>query len=103
MEQLLAHGNTGMNLAVPKKLGNSWAAERLAASQAALSSMELVIVHQWFYSTLLGPDLFFSFVIFFYRDVRTPWTSDQPVTRPLPTHRILQTQIKRTQRHPCLQ
>jgi hypothetical protein len=23
MEQLLAHGNTGMNLAVPKKLGNS--------------------------------------------------------------------------------
>jgi hypothetical protein len=28
---------------------------------------------------------------------RTPWTGDQPVTRPLPIHRTTQTQNKRTQ------
>jgi hypothetical protein len=34
----------------------------------------------------------------FYRDGRTPSTSDQPVARPLPTHRTTQTQNKHT--HP---
>jgi hypothetical protein len=38
----------------------------------------------------------------FYTDGRTPWTSDQPVARPLPTLRATQTQNKRTHRHPCL-
>jgi hypothetical protein len=38
-----------------------------------------------------SPGLFFSFVTFFYTDGRTPWTSDQPVARPLPTHRTTQT------------
>jgi hypothetical protein len=33
----------------------------------------------------------------FYTDGRTPWTSDQPVARPLPTQRKTQTQNKRTQ------
>jgi hypothetical protein len=28
---------------------------------------------------------------------RTPWTGDQPVARPLPTHRTTQTQNKRPQ------
>jgi hypothetical protein len=28
---------------------------------------------------------------------RTPWTGDQPVARPLPTHRTTQTQNKNTQ------
>jgi hypothetical protein len=28
---------------------------------------------------------------------RTPWTSDQPVARPLPIHRTTQTQNKGTQ------
>jgi hypothetical protein len=28
---------------------------------------------------------------------RTPWTGNQPVARPLPTHRTTQTQNKRTQ------
>jgi hypothetical protein len=28
---------------------------------------------------------------------RSPWTGDQPVARPLPTHRTIQTQNKRTQ------
>jgi hypothetical protein len=47
---------------------------------------------------LLGPSLFFSFIIFFfYTDGRTPWTRDQPVARPLNTHRTTQTQNKHTQ------
>jgi hypothetical protein len=33
----------------------------------------------------------------FYTDGRTPRTGDQPVTRPLPTHRTTQRQNKRTQ------
>jgi hypothetical protein len=33
---------------------------------------------------------------------RTPWTGDQPVARPLPTHRTTRTQNKRTHRQPCL-
>jgi hypothetical protein len=41
-------------------------------------------IHQWLYSPLLGPDLFFRFVIFFYTNSRTPWTSDQLIARPLP-------------------
>jgi hypothetical protein len=54
-------------------------------------------------SPLLGLSLFFSFVIFFYIDGKTPWTNDQPVARPLPTHGTTQTQIKSTHRHPCLE
>jgi hypothetical protein len=33
----------------------------------------------------------------FYTHCTTPWTGDQPVARPLPTHRTTQTQNKRTQ------
>jgi hypothetical protein len=39
---------------------------------------------------------FFSFLIT-YIIGRTPWTGDQPVARPLPTHRI------NVHRHPCLE
>jgi hypothetical protein len=35
----------------------------------------------------LWPLFFFSFLIV-YTMGRTPWTGDQPVARPLPTHRI---------------
>jgi hypothetical protein len=45
---------------------------------------------------LLNPGRLFSFFIF-YTIGRTPWTGDQPVARPLPTHRTTQTQNKRTQ------
>jgi hypothetical protein len=49
----------------------------------------------WFYSPSdLGR--FFSFLIL-YTVGRTPWTGDQPVARPLPTHRTTQKQNKRTQ------
>jgi hypothetical protein len=50
----------------------------------------------------VGPWPFFSFLIL-YTVGRTPWMGDQPVARPLPTHRT-QTQNKRTPyRHPCLE
>jgi hypothetical protein len=39
---------------------------------------------------------FFSFFIL-YTVGRSPWTGDQPVARPLPTHRTTQTQSMRTQ------
>jgi hypothetical protein len=39
---------------------------------------------------------FFSFFIL-YTVGRTPWTGDQPVAGPLPTHRTTQTQNERTQ------
>jgi hypothetical protein len=35
----------------------------------------------------------------FFTEGRTPWTSDQPVARPLPKHRTTQTQNKRTHTH----
>jgi hypothetical protein len=48
------------------------------------------------YSSLLDLAHFFTF-LFLYTVGRTPWTGDQPVARPLPTHRAAQTQNKRTQ------
>jgi hypothetical protein len=45
---------------------------------------------------LLDHGRFFNFWIL-YTIRRTPSTGDQPVTRPLPTHRTTQTQNKRTQ------
>jgi hypothetical protein len=38
---------------------------------------------------------FFSFLILYTVD-RAPWTGDQPVARPLPTHRTTKAQNKRT-------
>jgi hypothetical protein len=52
-------------------------------------------VYLWFYSLLLNLGRSFSFLTF-YRDDRTPWTGDQPVARPLPTHRTTQKQNKPT-------
>jgi hypothetical protein len=41
----------------------------------------------WLYSLLLDLGHVFSFLIL-YAVGRTPWMGDQPVTGPLPTHRI---------------
>jgi hypothetical protein len=55
-------------------------------------------------STALGWALASSqFPNLFYADGRTPWTSDQPVARPLPKHTTTQTQYKGTHRHPRLE
>jgi hypothetical protein len=42
-----------------------------------------------------GPWPLIQFLNHFYTDGKTPWTSDEPVTRPLPKHRTTQTQNKR--------
>jgi hypothetical protein len=49
-------------------------------------------------STVLLLDIgrFFSFLIL-YTVGRTPWTVDQPITRPLPTHRTTHKKNKRTE------
>jgi hypothetical protein len=44
-------------------------------------------IYLWLYSPLLGLGRFFSFLNL-NTVGRTAWTGDQPVTRPLPTHRI---------------
>jgi hypothetical protein len=46
----------------------------------------------------VGPWPLFSFLIL-YTVGRTPWTGDQPVARPLPTHTTTQTQNKHTDIH----
>jgi hypothetical protein len=57
----------------------------------------LSISNLWLYSPfLLELGHFFNFLIL-YTAGRSPWTGDQPVARPPPTHRTAQTQNKRTQ------
>jgi hypothetical protein len=56
----------------------------------------LLSICLWLYSPLLDLHHFFSFLIF-YTVGRTPWKGDQPFARPLPAHRTVQTQNKRTQ------
>jgi hypothetical protein len=52
------------------------------------------VFFQWLFQPIRGPGLLFSSLIIFI-DSRTPWTSDQPVARPLPKHRATQSQNKR--------
>jgi hypothetical protein len=66
-----------------------------SVSSHAQSSFYLSICHLWVYSSC-GPWLLFEFLNL-YIVGRTPWMGDQPVTRPLPTHRTTQTQNKLTQ------
>jgi hypothetical protein len=46
-------------------------------------------------SRIQGTELFL--LVLLYKVGRTPWTGDQPVARPLPTQRTIQTQNKGTQ------
>jgi hypothetical protein len=52
-------------------------------------------IHLWLYSPC-EPWPLFQFLNL-YTVGRTPWTGEQPVARPLPTHRTTQTQNKSTQ------
>jgi hypothetical protein len=56
----------------------------------------LLLLLLWLYSPLLGLGCFFSSLTF-YTVGRTPWTGDQSIARPLPTHRAIQIQNKRTE------
>jgi hypothetical protein len=49
-------------------------------------SAEFIKQRDFIYYSLLGPGIFFSFILFFYTDGRTPWTGDQPVAKSLPTY-----------------
>jgi hypothetical protein len=51
----------------------------------------------------VGPLSLLQFCNLFYTDGRTPWTSDEPVVRPLSKHRITQTQNKHIHRYPWLE
>jgi hypothetical protein len=53
-------------------------------------------VYLWLYSPVWGLGRFFSFLVV-YTVGRTPWKGNQPVGRPLPAHRVTQTQNKHTQ------
>jgi hypothetical protein len=53
-------------------------------------------IYLWLYSSLLDLAHFSSFLIL-YTVGRTTCTGDEPVARPLPTHRTTQTRNKRTQ------
>jgi hypothetical protein len=53
-------------------------------------------IYLWLYSPLLGLGRFFSSMIS-YTVGSTPWTDEQPVARPLPAHRTVQTENKRRQ------
>jgi hypothetical protein len=50
----------------------------------------------WLYSPLLDLAAF-SICLILYTVGRICWTGDEPISRPLPTHRTTQTQNKRTQ------
>jgi hypothetical protein len=66
---------------------------------------ETTIYYYYYYTALLSGlgRSFFSFLIL-YTISRTPWTGDQPVGRPLSTHRTTQTQNKCTHyRHSFLE
>jgi hypothetical protein len=65
-------------------------------------SLLLLLLLLLLYNPLLGLDRFFSFLSL-YTVGNTSWTRDQPVTRPLLTHRTIQTKNKHTEyRHPYL-
>jgi hypothetical protein len=55
-----------------------------------------LLLSLWLHSSLLSPGLFYSCLVL-YSVIRTPWTGDQPVATPLPTHRTTRTHNKRTQ------
>jgi hypothetical protein len=55
-----------------------------------------LLTYLWLYSPLSDLGRFFNFLILYTVGI-TPWTGDQPIARPPPTHRTMQTQNKRTQ------
>jgi hypothetical protein len=67
-------------------------------SQLSFKILHIIYLHSSVVlQAYVGPWPFLQFRHLFYTDNRTPWTGDQPVARPLPTHRTTQTQNKLTQ------
>jgi hypothetical protein len=68
----------------------------------------LLFIHSFIHSSMalqsfLGSWPLLQFRNLFHTDGRSPWTSNQHVTSPLPTHRTTQTPNKRTNRYSCLE
>jgi hypothetical protein len=59
----------------------------LSPSTQIITLLLLLLLLLWPYSPLLGLGLLFSYLIL-YIVGRITWTGEQPVARPLPTHRI---------------
>jgi hypothetical protein len=67
------------------------------ASNLSTLPCRFVPLHSFIHSSVslqpfVGPWRLLQFRNLFYTDGRTPWTGDQPVARPLPTHKTTQTQ-----------
>jgi hypothetical protein len=74
----------------------------------AQSKISSSFIHSFIHSSMTlqrfaGPWPLLQFRNLFYTEARTPYTSDQPIVRPLPTHRATQTLNKRPHRYPCLE
>jgi hypothetical protein len=60
----------------------------------------LTMQRTFIYSSMsVGPSPLHQFRNLFNTDSKTPWRGDQPIARPLLTHRTTQTQNKRIHRH----
>jgi hypothetical protein len=63
----------------------------IVRSRNKATELLLLLLLLWLYSPLFGLCCSFSSLIL-YTVGRTPWSGDQPVVRPLPTHKATQTQ-----------
>jgi hypothetical protein len=64
----------------------AWDPEYDVIKHVKFVSLIIVHVYLWLHSRFFGPWPIFSFLIL-YTVCRTPWTGDQSVASPLPTHR----------------
>jgi hypothetical protein len=67
------------------------------------SFLLITFIHSMVLQPFVGPWPLLQFRNPFYTNGRTPWTSDQPIARPLPTQRTTETQNKRAHRHSCIE
>jgi hypothetical protein len=86
-------------LRLPKQQGMSWISENPFSQVLTYCSVIYGNNHQHTAFSIYGSSRPWPLFQFFnpYTIGRTPWTGDQTVASPLPTHRTTQTQNKRTQ------
>jgi hypothetical protein len=71
--------------------------EASCSSETSLHFQRTIYLYLWLYIPFCWTLAFFFSFLILYTVGMTPWSRDQPVARPLPTHRRTQTQNKRTQ------
>jgi hypothetical protein len=82
--------------------GNNNFPRRFFITHFCGNPLNYIFIHSFIHSSMalqpfVGPWPLLQFRNLFYTVGRTSWTGDQPVARQLPTHRVTQTQNKRTQ------